>query len=328
MAGESSLKFSIAINVASESKTAIVAAILGNLAIAVTKFIAAAFTGSSAMLSEGIHSLVDTGNGGLLLLGIYKSHKPPDTAHPFGHGKELYFWSLIVAIAIFALGCGMSLYEGVRHIIHPEPPGDPLWNYVVLGLAFIFESISWVFGWKAFRAAKGKQGILEAIHRSKDPATFIVFFEDSGALLGLVIAFCGIFIGHRLNNPYADGLASIMIGVVLGLMSIFLAYESKGLLIGEGVDPQTLRRIRSLVESDPAVEHVSRLLTMHFGPHEVMLALEVKFRDELSAVGVREVVARMQKRVREEQPDITRIFFTSESFAQDDLEASERVEAD
>jgi cation diffusion facilitator family transporter len=310
--------------VASESKTAIVAAILGNIAIAVTKFIAAAFTGSSAMLSEGIHSIVDTGNGGLLLLGIRKSRKAPDHEHPFGHGKELYFWSLIVALAIFALGCGMSLYEGIRHISNPEPVGDPFWNYVVLGFAFVFEGISWVFGWKAFRSAKGKRGILEAIHESKDPSTFMVFFEDSAALLGLAIAFCGIFIGQQLNNPYTDGLASIMIGLVLGLVSFFLAYESKGLLIGEGVEGETLRRIRSLVEADPAVEHVSRLLTMHFGPHEVMLTLEVKFRDELSAVGIRAAVARLQKNAKKEHSDITRIFFASESVAQDDSEGALR----
>src|SRR6476659_7854522 len=152
-----------------ESRLAIIAAIAGNIAIAITKFVAAGLTGSSAMLSEGIHSLVDTGNGGLLLLGIHKSRKAPDFEHPFGHGKELYFWSLIVAIAIFAVGCGMSLYEGVRHVLHPEPMVNPFCNYVVLGFACVFEGISWVFGWKAFRAAKGKRGILEAIHKSKDP---------------------------------------------------------------------------------------------------------------------------------------------------------------
>lgn len=305
-------------NVESESKTAILAAILGNIAIAVTKFIAAAFTGSSAMLSEGIHSIVDTGNGGLLLLGIHKSRLAPDSEHPFGHGKELYFWSLIVAIAIFAVGCGMSLYEGITHLIHPEPAGNPFWNYVVLGFAFVFEGTSWVFGWKAFRAAKGRRGILEAIHKSKDPATFMVFFEDSAALLGLVIAFCGIFIGQQLNSPYGDGIASIMIGLVLGLVSSFLAYESKGLLIGEGVEREELRRLRSLIEADPDVEHVSRLLTMYFGPHEVLLTLELKFRDELSAVGVRTAVARLQKSVRAECPNITRIYFASESVAQDE----------
>src|ERR1044072_6996557 len=219
-----------------ESRTAIVAAMVGNIAIATTKFAAAAFSGSSAMIPEGIHSLVDTGNGGLLLLGIRASRRPPDFDHPFGHGKELYFWSLIVAIAIFAVGCGTSLYEGVTHLISPEPLGDPFWSYLVLGFAVIFEGTSWVFGWKVFRATKGRRGILEAIHKSKDPATFMVFFEDSAALLGLVIAFCEIFIGHQLNNPYLDGVASIMIGLVLGLISFFLAYESKGLLIGEGVE--------------------------------------------------------------------------------------------
>ena len=302
---------------ASASKTAIVAAILGNVAIAVTKFVAAAFSGSSAMLSEGIHSLVDTGNGGLLLLGLHKGRKPPDSTHPFGHGKELYFWSLIVSITIFALGGGMSLYEGITHLFHPQSLSDPFWNYVVLGCAFIFEGTTWLFGWKAFRIVKGNRGVLEAIHKSKDPTSFIVVFEDSGTLLGLVIAFCGVFFGHRMNNPYLDGVASILIGLVLALMSFFLAYESKGLLIGEGVERETLRRIRTLVEADPAVEHVSRLLTMYLGPHEVMLTLEVKFRDELSAVGVRGAVARLQKSVRKEYPDITRIYFASESVAED-----------
>jgi cation diffusion facilitator family transporter len=302
-------------SVASASKTAIVAAIIGNIAIALTKFVAAAFSGSSAMLSEGIHSLVDTGNGGLLLLGLRRSRKPPDFTHPFGHGKELYFWSLIVSITIFALGGGMSLYEGVTHLIHPQPLGDPFWNYLVLGCAFIFEGSTWLFGWKAFRMVKGNRSVLEAIHKSKDPSNFIVVFEDSGALLGLVIAFCGLFLAHQLNNPYLDGVASVIIGLVLALMSFFLAYESKGLLIGEGVEREALQRIRTLIEADPAIEHASRLLTMYFGPHEVMLTLEVKFRDELSAVGVREAVARLQKGVRKEFPDITRIYFASESVA-------------
>lgn len=307
-------------NVENESRIAIVAAILGNVAIAATKFIAAAITGSSAMISEGIHSIVDTGNGGLMLLGIHKSRKPPDVEHPFGHGKELYFWSLIVAIAIFALGCGMSVYEGITHLLHPKPVENPHWNYIVLGFAFVFEGGSWLFGWKAFSTARGKKGIVEAVQSSKDPSTFMVLFEDTAALLGLVIAFAGIFIGQRLNNSYADGLASILIGIELGLVSIFLAYKSKGLLIGEGVERGTLRKIKKLVEADAAVEHVSRLLTMYFGPHEVLLTLELKFRDDLSAVDVRKAVARIQKNVRKEHADITRVFFASESVAQADPE--------
>lgn len=279
------------------------------------------------MISEGIHSIVDTGNGGLILLGIHKSREAPDFEHPFGHGKELYFWSLIVAIAIFALGCGMSIYEGVTHIMHPEPIANPVWNYVVLGFAFVFEGTSWVLGWRVFRAVKGRLSILEAIHQSKDPSTFMVFFEDSAALLGLVIAFGGIFIGQQLNSPYPDGLASILIGLLLGLVASSLAYESKGLLIGEGVDRETLRSVRALVEADPAVEHVSRLLTMHFGPHEVLLTLELKLRDQLSAVGVREALRRLQDTVRKEHPDITRIYFASETVTRVGTEAAAKKTA-
>jgi cation diffusion facilitator family transporter len=305
----------------SASKTAIVAAISGNVAVALTKFVAAAFTGSSAMLSEGIHSLVDTGNGGLLLFGMRRSRKRPDLTHPFGHGKELYFWSLIVSIIIFGLGGGMSFYEGVTHLVRPQPLSDPFWNYLVLGFAFIFDGTSWLFGWRAFRTARGRRrGVISAIHNSKDPSSFMVVFEDSGALIGLVIAFCGLFFAHRLNIPSLDGVASVVIGLVLALMSFFLAYESKGLLIGEGVDNETLGRIRALIEADPGVEHVSRLLTMYFGPHEVLLTIEVKFRDELSAVGVRAAVARLHKRVRAECPDITRIYFASESVAAEDFD--------
>ena len=300
-------------SVEAESKTALIAAMLGNIAIAVTKFIAAAFTGSSAMISEGIHSVVDTGNGGLILLGIRKSRQPPDFEHPFGHGKELYFWSLIVALAIFAVGCGTSVYEGLRHLLYPRQIEHPIWNYAVLSFAMIFEGSSWFFGWKAFQKAKGKWGLLEGIRRSKDPASFMVLFEDSAAMLGLIIAFVGVLIGHQFRNIYADGLASILIGLVLGLVSFFLAYKSKGLLIGEGVEPDVLRNIQKLVDADHSVEHSSCLLTMHFGPHEVMLTLQVKFRDELSAVEVREAVNRLQQTVQKAHPDITRMFFASES---------------
>jgi cation diffusion facilitator family transporter len=315
-------------NVEHESRLAIIAAIAGNIAVAITKFIAAGITGSSAMLSEGIHSLVDTGNGGFMLLGIRKSQLAPDFEHPFGHGKELYFWSLIVAIAIFAVGCGMSMYEGITHLLHPEPVGKAVWNYAVLGFALVFEGTSWVFGWKAFRSVRGRRGIFEAIRKSKDPSTFMVFFEDSAALLGIAIAFIGIFVGQQFQNPYADGLASIMIGLVLGFVSFILAYESKGLLIGEGVDRETLQRLRKLVEKDDAVEHVSRLLTMYFGPHEVLLTLEVKFRDDLSMVAMRKAIGRIKARVRKDYPDITRIYFASESISQDQHQGDSSEAAD
>jgi cation diffusion facilitator family transporter len=296
---------------ASESKASIIAAISGNLAIAITKFIAAVISGSSAMLSEAIHSLVDMGNGGLLLLGIYKSKKPPDYSHPFGHGKELYFWSLIVAILIFTGGGVVSMYQGIHRIATPQPLENAVMNYLVLGVAFVFESITWWFGWKAFRPIKKQQTVLQAIHRSKDPGSFMVVVEDSIALAGLLVAFLGVWLSHQLNKPWIDGVASVIIGAILGLVSIFLVYESKGLLIGEGVDVKTLRDIHEIAEKDKAVERVHKALTMYFGPHEVLLALEIKFKDNLSGTEVRAAVGRLEESLRKEYPDIKRVFFES-----------------
>ena len=300
---------------ASESRTAIFAAIAGNIAIAATKLIAAFFTGSSAMLSEGIHSMVDTGNGGLLLLGVRKSQKPADAGHPFGHGKELYFWSLVVAILIFALGGGMSVYEGVTHLAHP-PAYDPTWNYVVLAFAMIFEGISFYFAYKAFRSEMSGQGVLATIHKSKDPTTFTVLFEDAAALLGLVVAFLGIFLGHLLNNPYLDGVASIVIGLILAVVAGFLAYESKGLLIGEGVDPQTLANIRSIAIADRSVWEVKKSLTMHFGPQDVLLALDIRFEKHLTAAEIAAAIDRLEKKIRDQHPEIKHIFIESKSLTE------------
>ena len=302
---------------ASKSTTAIVAAIVGNLAIAAIKFVAAAFTGSSAMLSEAIHSLVDTGNGGLMLLGVYKSRKPPDFDHPFGHGRELYFWTLIVAILVFAVGGGMSAYEGITHLSHPTQPGHPGWSYAVLGLAFVFEGTSWFFGWEAFSAEKGNKGVLETIHESKDPTSFSVLLEDSAALLGLLIAFLGIFLGRQLGLPYLDGVASIIIGLLLCGVAVLMVYESKGLLIGEGLDRETLKSMRILVEADPAVERVQHLHTLYLGAHEVLLTIELRFRSTISALEVRQSVARIEREIRARHPDVTRIFFGAESISGD-----------
>jgi len=303
--------------VTSESTTAVVAAIVGNIAIAAIKFIAAALTGSSAMLSEAMHSVVDTGNGGLMLLGVYKSGKPPDEDHPFGHGRELYFWTLIVAILIFAVGGGMSVYEGITHIGHPTLPGNPAWNYTVLGLAFVFESTSWFFGWKAFSADRGNKGVFEAIHDSKDPTSFSVLLEDSAALLGLVFAFFGIFLSRQLGLPYLDGAASITIGLLLCLVAVLMVYESKGLLIGEGLDRETLKSIRSVVEADPAVERVFALHTLYLGPREVLLTIELRFRSTISALEVRQSVTRLRREIRQLHPHITRIFFGAESIGEE-----------
>ncbi|MBV9209105.1 MAG: cation transporter [Acidobacteria bacterium] len=306
---------------ASESKTAILAAITGNLAIAATKFVAAAFTGSAAMLAEAIHSIVDTGNGSLMLLGLKKSRKPPDFDHPFGHGRELYFWTLIVAILIFAVGGGMSAYEGITHISHPTPSQNIAWSYGVLGVAFVFESTSWFFGWKAFSAERRGRGVLETIHESKDPTSFSVLLEDSAALAGLVVAFAGIFCGRLLGWPSLDGAASLIIGLMLCGVAGLMVYESKGLLIGEGLDRETLKRLRAVVEADPAVERVRHLYTLYLGAREVLLTIELRFRSTISALEVRKAVARLRRDIQAERPDVTRIFFGAESITDDDTQS-------
>jgi len=302
--------------VAAESKLAIYAAIGGNLAIAIMKFTAAVFTGSSAMLSEGIHSLVDTGNGGLLLLGIHKSKRRADAAHPFGYGKELYFWSLIVAVLIFGVGGGISIYEGIVHLITPSALEDPFWSYIVLGLAMVFEGFVFVIAFRAFQSLKGdEQNIWEAIKASKDPTTFTVLFEDAAALLGLIVAFVGIFLAHQLNNPYLDGAASVVIGLILTTVAGFLIYESKGLLVGEGADPQTLKDIRKLAESDPAVRRVINPLTMHFGPNTMLLTMDIEFDGKLSAAKVKEAVDRLERSIKNQYPAIKYIYIEAGSVA-------------
>lgn len=296
------------------SKTVIFAAIAGNMAIAITKFIAAGVTGSSAMLSEGVHSLVDTGNGVLLLHGIRQSKKPADEAHPFGRGKELYFWSLIVATLIFSIGGGISIFEGVNHLLNPEPLRDPAWNYVVLGFAFVFEGIAWSIAYREFRKGKGELGYWAAVRISKDPTTFTVLFEDSAAMLGLAVAFLGISLGHALNIPQLDGIASIVIGIILAAVSVFLAYESKGLLIGEGVDPRTLASIRALTKADTAVLRLVRALSMHLGPNEVLLTMEIQFRPELSAEAVAAAIDRLDRAIRAEHPEVQHVFLEMHAF--------------
>ncbi|MGI9175019.1 MAG: cation diffusion facilitator family transporter, partial [Rhodothermales bacterium] len=214
------------------SKKAIYAAIVGNFAIAITKFIAAGISGSSAMLTEGIHSLVDTGNGGLLLFGLHRSRRPADEQHPFGYGKEVYFWTLMVAVLIFGLGGGISIYEGIQHMLHPEPIGDPTLSYIVLALAIVFEGIVWFIAWREFNRLRGDVSSWRFIRATKDPTLFAVLFEDTAALLGLVVALVGIFLSRQLEMPILDGAASVVIGVILCVTATLLLKESKGLLVG------------------------------------------------------------------------------------------------
>ncbi|TPE43381.1 cation diffusion facilitator family transporter [Pontibacter mangrovi] len=295
------------------SKLPLYGALVANLAIAVMKFIAAAISGSSAMLSEGIHSMVDTGNSLLLLFGLKKSQKPADASHPFGHGKELYFWSLIVAILIFAVGGGMSMYEGIAHLRHPEQIEDPTLSYIVLIGAMVFEGAAWIVAYKNFQKGRIEKNFLKALRASKDPATFTVLFEDSAALTGLVVALAGVFLSTHTGDPLYDGLASVIIGLILASVSVLLVIESKGLLIGEGANRMTVESISRIATDDPAVERIAPPLTMHMGPYEILLAIEVQFRDELTASEVEMAVARLEKSVFEQHPEVKRIFIEAKS---------------
>lgn len=305
---------------AGSSKIAIYGAIGANIAIAISKFVAAYFTRSSAMLSEGIHSLVDSGNGVLILYGVKQAEKPADARHPFGRGKELYFWSLIVAILVFSVGGGMSFYEGVEHLSDEylnssEPMSDPTWNYIVLGLSLVFETISCYLAFREFNKGRGDAGFWETLNRSKDPSVFAILMEDLAALFGLIIALAGVYLGHLLNNRAFDGGASICIGILLVSVAIFLIYQTKGLLIGEGVDDETLNGLEALARQDHAVEAIRRPLTMYLGPHDIVLALDVDFQDHISATEVEQAVRRLQDAIRAKYPDFKRIFIEAKSIA-------------
>lgn len=302
-----------------ESKTAIIAAIVGNLLIAATKFIAAALTGSSAMLSEGIHSVVDTGNGALLLYGVRQSKKPPDEKHPFGHGRELYFWSLIVALSIFAVGGGVSVYEGITHLRHPVTIENPVWNYAVLGVSAVFESISWYYGWKAFSKEKRNRTVLETIQASKDPTNFSVVLEDSTALVGLVIAFLGVFFGHYFGLPALDSAASILIGVLLCAVALLLGYETKSLIIGEALEREKLEVVRRMVLEEKSVDEILDALTIYTAPDNVALALELRFVPQISGDDLRLTIRRIERRVREKYPEIKKVFYEAASIMSDEL---------
>jgi len=297
---------------ASGSKLVIIAALVGNTLISITKFAAASITGSSAMMSEGIHSLVDTGNQGLLLYGMKRAAKPPDEDFPFGHGKEIYFWSFIVAILIFALGGGISIYEGIQHIQHPEPINNPMVNYIVLGLALVFEGAAWFFAFREFSRSKGRWGYLEAIQRAKDPSIFVVLFEDSAAMLGLLVAFAGVWISQATGILIFDGLASVIIGLILVGTSIWLAYETKGLLIGESANQSVIRGIRDALRGRSNIEHVNEVLTMHMGPDFILANISVDFANAISAQEVEADIAEIDRAIKQKFPEVKRVFIEAE----------------
>lgn len=295
------------------SRTAIIAALIGNLLVAVTKGVAAAMTGSSAMLSEAVHSVVDTGNEVLLLYGQHRAAKPPDEIHPYGYGRELYFWSFVVALLIFAVGAGVSIYEGISHIRAPEPIERPWINYLVLGLAFLFEGASWVFAWKAFAATRRSANFLTEIADSKDPTNFMVLIEDSAALIGIVIALVGTWLAVALGDPRIDGVASVLIGLVLAVVAIGLANESKQLLVGERAAPELSDAIRETVAAEACVLKVVNITTAQLSPGQVIATLGVVIDPALGVPQVEQLIQRMEKSTRAKHPDLLSIFIRPQS---------------
>lgn len=295
------------------SRIAIYAALAGNAAIAATKFAAALFTGSSAMFSEAIHSLVDTGNQVLLLHGLNRSTRPADAVHPFGYGKELYFWSFAVAILIFGLGAGISFYEGIHGLMAPAPLSDVYVNYIVLGLAIVFEAAVCYVAIREFNRARGGTPFVAAMRRAKDPSLFTVVLEDLAALSGLVVALIGVTLSHFAGLVWADGLAAIIIGLILATVAVFLAVECKALLIGEAADPALVAELEKLVTADHRINRASPVLTVHFGPHDLIVAVDVDFTNGLSVLEVEQAVADLEAGIRAISPDAKRIFIEARS---------------
>ncbi|HVA63133.1 MAG TPA: cation diffusion facilitator family transporter [Terriglobales bacterium] len=296
------------------AQRAVWGAIFANLVIALAKFDGYRHTSSAAMFSEGVHSLVDAGNGSLLLVGLRLSRRPADETHPFGYGKELYFWTLIVALLVFALGGGISIWEGVRAVRAPELLHRVGWNYAILAMAFVFEGSSLLVALGQFRAGQPPGGsIWSAIHRSKDPSTFTIIFEDSAALVGLTIAFLGLLSHQLFGWAGADGVASIAIGVLLMMVALLLVSESRALLVGEGADRVTLRRIRQLALADPAVERAGYPMTMYFGPHNVLLTMDIQFGRNLSGTLIEQAVDRVEAAIRAQFPEVRYIYLEVEA---------------
>jgi cation diffusion facilitator family transporter len=290
------------------STRTLVVALLANLGIAASKFVAAAITGSSAMLTEGVHSVVDSTNQLLLMWGRHASKRRPDKLHPFGYGRELYFWSFVVAVLVFSLGAGVSIYEGIIHIMRPEPAVSPLIAYAVLLVAFLLEGWSTLEAYQDFNKARGRLGWFKAVIRSKDPPAFIVLLENGAAMAGIIAAATGLLLAQLTHDPFYDGAASVVIGVILAFTAALLAYESKGLLIGEAADPVLVRNLRELACSMPGVVGVGDVLTVHSSPDQITVMMNVDFNDEIRARDVEDVVCRVEAEARERWPQVRRLF--------------------
>ncbi|MET4722828.1 cation diffusion facilitator family transporter [Bradyrhizobium japonicum] len=297
------------------SKTIVYAALVGNLLVAITKIGAAVWTGRTAMMSEAVHSVVDTTNEVLLLYGYHRASRPPDESHPLGHGRELYFWSFIVALLIFAFGAGVSLYQGVLHVTAPEPIEDPIVSFIVLGMSFVFEGISWLFAWRRFRSETSRFGWYEAFVRSKDPPAFMVLLEDSAALVGIVIAVVATAAAVLFAQPIWDGVGSILIGILLGITSIGLARESKSLLIGEPAHSDLSRSILDIARRSPGVLRANGLLTVQLSPAEVVAALSVEFADDKRADDIERCVISIETEIRRQHPSVAALFIKPQTNA-------------
>jgi len=298
---------------ASGSKKVIIAALIGNTLISITKFVAASITGSSAMFSEGIHSIVDTGNQILLLYGLKRAARPASPQFPFGHGKEIYLWSFVVAILIFAVGAGISIYEGINHIRHPSTLHDPTVNYIVLGLATIFEGGALYFALTEFNKVRGTFSYIEAVQRGKDPSLFVVLFEDGAALLGLFVAFAGIMLAQITENALWDGIASVIIGLILAFTAIWLAHETKSLLIGEGANKDIVDGIRKVALKQDSIEKINEVLTLHMGPEFILVNMSISFKAHLPVGNIEKTIEVITKEIKENFPFAKKVFIEAES---------------
>ena len=299
-----------------ESPKAVIAAVLANIAIGIVKFIAAFISGSSAMISEGVHSIVDSGNGLLILFGMKRAERRPDLEHPFGYSQELYFWTLVVAVMIFALGGGVSMYEGIHRIMEITPEttlGNPTLNYIIIAISAVIEGVSLSVALREFNAARGDVKPIRFIKEAKDPSLFTVVLEDSAAEIGLVLAFLGTLLGHLTGNPYFDGIASVLIGVLLAIVAVILLRETKGLLIGEGLHREELRRVETLVEEQPSVRKCGRILSLYLGPHDLLVTIDVTFDESASRNEIDHAIDSIERSIVREFPQTTRIFIEPEN---------------
>lgn len=305
---------------ADKSKKVVYVGLAANVAIAICKYAAAIASGNSSVLAEAFHSTADSGNELLLLLGMKRSQKPPDMLHPYGHGKELYFYSFLVAVYIFGVGGGLAIHEGISRLRHPELPEHVMWSYIVLLGAACVELYSWRISYKELLARKdADETIWDQIIGSKDPSVFIVFLEDTAGIIGALVAFFGILLGHTLKNPYFDPSASIAIGVLLGSVALILGRETGALLVGERTNRSKMNKVKAVIDADRDVEQAGNLLTMQLGPNQVLLTVEIQFRRNLNIEQLEAAIDRIEARIRQEEPSIQRIFIEAESFKKNNV---------